>query len=421
MRRLALFGFAAFLLAPVQAQERPRNVIVMVADGAGPSAPALTRRVIGRSLVLDDYLTGTIATTATSHEITDSAASATAYACGVRSYKGSIGVDSTGAPCRTILEAAEENGMASGLVTTAYLADATPGAFATHARERAEKDSIAEQLLQQGIEVLLGGGSNHFLPPPLGTRSDGRNLLEEARAVGYDVITSPSALGSGREPLLGLFAPSTMDFEIDRDSSMEPSLSDMTRKAMSILSEEAGGFFLMIETEGTDDGGHYQDGAALAREMESFDDVFRQVIEFVENDGNTLVIALSDHDTGGLGVGRNGSYNWHAGNLSGVVRSTRWMQRRVREGQDPFDVFRESTGISDLNADEHSQIAAVKNGQVQRVFARILSDRAGIGWSTTGHTEADVFLYSHGPGSEYFRGHLQNYEVGQRLFDVLGF
>ncbi len=421
MRRLLITALGLLAL-PLQAQpERPNNVIVMVADGAGPSAPALTRRVVGRPLALDGYLTGSVATAATSHEITDSAAAATAYACGVRSYKGSIGVDSTGAPCRTILEAAEASGMASGLVTTAYIADATPGAFAAHALERGEKESIAEQMLQQGIEVILGGGLDHFLPPPSGTRSDGRNLFDEARTAGYDVITAPSELASARAPLLGLFAPGTMDFEMDRDPAIEPGLKDMTQKALSLLAEGDRGFFLLIEAEGTDDSGHSQDGAALAREMESFDDLFRHVIAFAESDGNTLVIALSDHDTGGLGVGRNGSYNWNAEVLRDVVRSTRWMQRRVREGQDPFDVFRESTGISDLNEDELSRIAAAENGQVQRAFARILSDRAGIGWSTSGHTEADVNLYSFGPGSNLFRGHLESDEVGRRLFEVLGF
>ncbi|MDX1440571.1 MAG: alkaline phosphatase, partial [Rubricoccaceae bacterium] len=167
--------------------ERPRNVVVMVADGAGPSAYALTRRVLGRPLVQDAYLSGTIATTSTSHEITDSAAGATAYACGVRTFKGAVGVDSNGTPCRTFLEAAEASGMASGLVTTAYLADATPGSFAAHAVSREEKSSIAEQMLGQEIDVLLGGGLVHFLPRPDGARSDGRNLLAEAREAGYDV------------------------------------------------------------------------------------------------------------------------------------------------------------------------------------------------------------------------------------------
>jgi len=405
MFRLAVAALLFIVLFPVRAQERPKNVILMVADGVGPSAPALARRVLERPLALDGYLSGSIATTSTSHEITDSAASATAYSCGVRSYKGSVGVDSTGAPCRTILEAAEARGMASGLVTTAYITDATPGAFSAHALNRAEKESIADQMLKQGIEVILGGGRRRFLPPPVGTRNDGRDLLDEARVAGYDVITSPSELQTASAPLLGIFATSTMDFEIDRNPTYEPSLAEMTAKALSVLGEAPDGFFLLVETEGTDDGGHSRDGAALAREIESFDDVFRMVVEFAENDGNTLVIALSDQPE----------------ILRGVTRSARWMQRQVGEGANPIDTFKGATGISDLSDNEIALIERVETlAEYRNVFATLMSERAGIGWSTSGHTEADVPLYSFGPGSELFRGHMANDEVGRRLFEVMG-
>lgn len=426
MRRILFILLAAASVLPVHAQEteQPRNVILMVADGAGPSAPALARRVLGRPLVLDSYLSGTIATTSTSHEITDSAASATAYACGVRTFKGAIGVDSTGAPCETVLEAAESRGWVTGLVSTAYLADATPGSFGAHAESRSDRNDIAAQMMQQGIEVLLGGGSNHFLPSPDGSREDGRHLLDEARASGYYVISSPAELSEVSVPVIGLFDRSTMELEIDRDPNKEPSLMHMTETALELLKDAEGGFFLLIETEGTDEAAHDNDGAALAKEMESFDNVFSRVVEFARRDGNTLVVALSDHDTGGLGVGRGGSYNWQANVLRNVQRSARWMQQQVKLGEDPFAVFREQVGISQLTETERRRIVDAGESNYSNAyraaFAAIISERAGIDWSTTGHTEADVFLYSFGPGSELFRGHLQNYEIGQRLFHALG-
>lgn len=97
------------------------------------------------------------------------------------------------------------------------------------------------------------------------------------------------------------------------------------------------------------------------------------------------------------------------------------MARRVAEGADPFDIFRETAGIDELTNDEVFLIASAETPRQYRdAFAKILSDRAGIGWSTSGHTEADVNLYSFGPGSELFRGHMENDEVGRRLFEVLG-
>lgn len=422
MSRFLIFCLLALAVLPASAQERPKNVIFLVADGAGPSATALSRRVLERPLTLDRYLSGSVATTSTSHEITDSAAAATALSCGIRTFKGAIAVDPVGTPCRTVLEAAEEHGLTTGLVTTAYITDATPGSFAAHALDRGEKEAIAEQLLEQGIEVILGGGIRRFVPTPSGTRTDGRNLLDEAREQGYEVITSPAELSGASAPLMGLFAESAMQFEIDRDADVEPSLLDMTRKALSLLSESDNGFFLMIETEGTDDAGHRNDGAALAREMDSFDKVFQEAISFAEADGETLVIATSDHDTGGLGVGIGGSYNWNPEVLRRISRSANWMARRVMDEEDPVAVFAASTGIDDLTTEELEAFDAAETyREYRRVFANVVSERAGIGWSTSGHTEADVPIYSFGPSSEFFRGHLENFEVGQRLFQALGF
>ncbi len=421
MQRILLVSLFVLLVPPVDAQERPKNVILMIADGAGPSAPALARRVLERPLALDSYLTGSVATTSTSHEITDSAAAATAFACGLRTFKGAIAVDSTHMPCRTVLEAAEARGMVTGLVTTAPMTDATPAAFAAHAEARADHESIASQMMDQGIEVLLGGGRQRFLPVPEGTREDGRNLIEEARGLGYNVIAEPDELETTAAPLLGLFADGFMDFEIDRIPDEEPSLLEMTHKALELLSNSAEGFFLLIETEGTDDAGHRNDGAALAREIDSFDGVFKAVVEFAVADGHTLVVASSDHDTGGLGVGINGSYNWQPEVLRSVSRSATGMAQGVADGEDPQAVFESTTGIGDLSEPERAQIGAADSYRDYRsVFGSIVSARAGITWSTTGHTEADVPIYSFGPGSELFRGHMGNDEVGRRLFEVLG-
>src|SRR5690606_14830211 len=154
-------------------------------------------------------------------------AGATAYASGLRTYNGAIGVDTLRRPAGTLLEAAEARGMVTGLVATSTITHATPASFAAHVPDRGAEAEIALQMMAQGIEVLLGGGTGFFRPAPEGWREDGRDLVEEARAAGYAVVTTPAALGAVREaPVLGLFAPGQMSYEIDRDEAEQPSLAE---------------------------------------------------------------------------------------------------------------------------------------------------------------------------------------------------
>lgn len=422
MRLLPVLLLLALGVPTVQAQDggRPKNIIVMIPDGAGPSAFTLTRRVLDRPLVLDAHLGGTVSTAASNREVTDSASSATAYACGVRTNNRTVGVDAEGRACRSLLEVAEARGMATGLVTTSYLTDATPSSFGAHSRSRYASSPIAEQILGQGIEVLLGGGSSAFLPVPQGKREDGRNLLDEARAAGYTIVTDPDGLDAAPAPVLGLFGASTMEYEMDRDPAVQPSLLAMTQKALEVLSADPDGFFLLIETEGTDEAGHDNDPVAMVREIEHFDAVARLVLAFAEADGETLVVSVADHDTGGLTMGRPGSYYWGPQWLRNTPRSTRWMQLQVENGADPVDVFRTTTGLDSLSAEEVARFETTPANQLADVFMALLSDRAGIGWSTGGHTAVDVNLYRYGPGSDRLTGHLRNDELGALLLGFLG-
>ncbi|MEO1727008.1 MAG: alkaline phosphatase, partial [Bacteroidota bacterium] len=174
----------------------PRNLIVLIPDGFGPTSQTMAREYLheieGRELVLDRILSGAVRTYASDSRVTDSAASATAYASGVKTYNGAIGLDATRAPVATILEAAEARGMATGLVATSRITHATPAAFAAHVPQRGMELDIAAQMLDQGIEVILGGGRPFFLPTDTNTdyagrRDDGRDLVEEARERGYAV------------------------------------------------------------------------------------------------------------------------------------------------------------------------------------------------------------------------------------------
>jgi alkaline phosphatase len=369
MKRLILLLLVAGFALPLHAQpeERPKNLILMIADGCGPASITMARdyarAVLGRkALALDAIQVGAVRTASASSRVTDSAAGATAYACGIKTYNGAIAVDTTGQPVATLLEAAKARDMAVGLVATSRITHATPAAFAAHVPQRAMESDIAVQMLDQGIEVLLGGGWQYFLPlSEGGRRQDGRNLLREAEQQGYQIVRNRAALRQSlRLPVLGLFAADHLPYEIDRDTTQIPSLAEMTRVAIELLRNNPNGFFLMVEGSRIDHTGHANDAAAHVRDVLAYDEAVAVALNFARQDGQTLVVSVSDHETGGLSLGRNvdgqGIYAWHPEVLARVRASYERLIPALQEAENPEATLYALTGIDSLTATELSLI-----------------------------------------------------------------
>jgi alkaline phosphatase len=308
---------------------KKRNLIFMVSDGMGPASLSLTRsfRQFTSDLPIDDVLTldahfwGTSRTRSSNSLVTDSAAGATAFSCGKKSYNGAIGMLPGYRPCGTVLEAAKRQGYRTGLVVTTDVTDATPACFAAHVAYRMQMDEIALQEVGEGplgrsVDLILGGGRCHFLAN--GTegscRADDVDVVGIARErhgweykgdrKGFDELQ----LGKNVSlPLLGLFAATDVPFEIDRRhmADVYPSLSEMARTALAALDhatkDSDKGFFLMIEGSRIDHAGHINDPAAQVREVLEYDKTFKIVLDFLENsDTEGVLMATSDHETGGL-------------------------------------------------------------------------------------------------------------------------
>lgn len=426
----------------------PKNLVFFIADGCGfatfTMARDYAREILGRDQVFDAMHTGSVVTRASDARVTDSAASATAYASGIRTKNGRIGTDDDERPVATILEEAEKAGYWTGLVTTTRITHATPAAFSAHVASRADEAEIADQQIRQGIEVLFGGGMNHYRGEGAGgTREDGRDLVAEAEALGYRFVDDVPELASvGAPPVLGLFNASHVDYEIDRSAGDDPSLGEMTRKALDLLAESPGGFFLMIEAGRIDHAAHGNDPATHLHDTIAYDEAMRAALEFARRDGNTLIVATSDHETGGLTVGRDGLYDWNPAALAPIRRSLEAMGpdlraaagaadvesataalRRVAEdaGYGPFSETEAAALVREVAAGWDSQnrasmVAARATGFLQDLASR----RALLGWTTGGHTAVDVPLYAFGPGSERFVGRFDNWDLGRRLARELG-
>ena len=404
----------------------PRNVIVLISDGCGPASFTMARTVASRmgirdELYLDDVLVGSVRTSSANREVTDSAAGATAFACGVKTNHQAVGVDAAGNPAKTVLERAEELGMATGVIATKSITDATPAAFTAHVANRYEGEAqIAIQQISGGFDLLFGGGRTSFLPADAGgNRKDGRNLVDEARASGYNVVFDKPEWDAVTElPVIALLAEKHLAYEIDRDPSRQPTFPDIVRKAIDLLDDDPDGFFLMAEGSLIDIAGHANDAPAHVRDILAYDEGVRVALDYARTNGNTLVISVSDHETGGLTLGRN--YRWNPEVLAQVSASQDSVAAALARGGTVRSVIEKNFGFADLTDDEVGEVEAASTGNAMNgALSRIVGNRALIDWTSFGHTGVDVNLYAFGPGSERFRGDHDNTFVGIQLFELL--
>lgn len=280
-------------------KEGPKNIILLIGDGMGLSQISYGIISAKNRMHFERFQhIGLIKTSATDNKITDSAAGATAFACGKKTYNGAIGVDEKKKPLKTILELAEERHLATGLIATSSITHATPAAFIAHQPNREMHKEIARDFLRTDIDVFIGGGLEYFMG-----RENGKTYAEMLKDKGYCLVTERSELNKPRcDKLAALLSYKHMPKMEDGRGDF---LSDAWKTASGILSKNENGFFLMIEGSQIDWGGHDNNAAYVLKELEDFDAVLGKVLDFAEKDGNTLVIVTADHETGGFSLSGN--------------------------------------------------------------------------------------------------------------------
>jgi alkaline phosphatase len=381
-------------------RERARNVVLFVGDGMGGAhRTAIRYYAVGPrgQLAMDRLPEGALVRTDPEDPrtlVTDSAASATAYATGEKTYNGAVGVDAQGNPLPTILEQARRAGKSTGLVTTSQVTDATPAAFGAHVRSRSDQSEIARQyLVHSRPDVILGGGEDWWYPagapgafpdnpredPSEQSRGTKGNLVAQAEQLGYDYVTSARELRAARgRRVLGLFANEEMFQQRPEGQGdvYQPrvSLPEMTDQALDRLSRNRRGFFLMVEEEAIDEMSHEDNGRLMLRAGQALDRAVDVAREFARTHPDTLVIVGADHECGGLTV--------------------------------------EDTGASDESGDGISR----EDGPFP---AAGTDKRFVLDWTTTGHTAADVPFTSEGPGAGELSGTIDNTDVYGAMADAM--
>lgn len=280
-------------------QEKPapkaQNIILLIGDGMGVSQVSSSYyNKEGEPNFSRFENIGFIKTSSSSHKITDSAAGATAFASGKKSYNGAIGVDPDTVSIPTILEMAVGKDMATGVISTSSITHATPASFYSHVASRGMAEDIAKQLVTANVDFFAGGGLNYFI-----NREDSINYFEQlvADGVKMDSVT----LGSEADLCEGckygyLMANDGMPRMLDGRGAFLP---EATSLGLAHLSKNNNGFFLMIEGSQIDWGGHANDADYIVTEVLDFDKAIGAALDFAEKDGNTLVIVTADHETGG--------------------------------------------------------------------------------------------------------------------------
>ena len=276
--------------------EHPKNIIFLIGDGMGVSHIYAGMTANHGPLTIEQFKhIGFIKTYSSDNYITDSAASGTAMSSGKKTKNGMTGMDPDTIALRSVLEIAEEHGLASGLVSTSAITHATPASFIAHQPSRNMYEEIAADFLKTEIDVFIGGGRDHFMK-----REDGRDLTKELEERGYNVLFDMDKISGITE---GKLAGLTADGHNPRYSEGRGDmLPDATVTAMKILNNNKKGFFLMVEGSQIDWGGHANSTEYIVEEVIDFDHAVAKALEFAKSDGNTLVVVTADHETGGLGI-----------------------------------------------------------------------------------------------------------------------
>lgn len=327
-------------------QPRAKNVILLIGDGMG-AALRTAARVLSKgytqgkangAMAMDRLpFNGLVMTSSMDSLITDSAPGAHCYSTGNKTNNGMEGVfpDNTAAEddnprIENLPEWAYRTfGMVTGVVSDAFITDATPAAMLAHSQNRANGTLIASQFIDEagrtGLKVLIGGGSHHFIPRSQAgsRRTDERNVIGEFRRAGFDFVETRTELKAYRAgadgKLLGLFSSGNMNVAFDKlglgDPSVtsafpdQPFLDEMTRTAINVLRHYPNGFFLMVEGAHIDKQAHAMDAERAIYDVIQLDHAVQVALEFAaqtnsdaDPDNDTLVIVTADHECAGVAL-----------------------------------------------------------------------------------------------------------------------
>jgi alkaline phosphatase len=426
--------------------QKAKNIILMIADGFGPqqfgAAWLYSNRILHKPLCMEKLMkqghTGYMECDTADAIVTESAAAGSQMATGIKSFARSVSMSPdpapNGAPLKTILEIAQEQGMSTGLVTTSGITDATPASFASHLLNRKWEDKVAVQELEHKVDVLMGGRREFFLPKsaPGSKRTDERNLIREAEQAGYRVVETSGELDSVKNGrVLGLFSSGNMAYELERKNTKQPSLAAMADKTFTLLEKNPNGFFAMIEGGRIDHAAHWNDVAGVIHDSLAFDEAVCVAMDFQRRHPDTLLIVTSDHETGGMALIGNSKTSPATGNYVGIdLQALSKIKISMETLIAKLGTPKSPKKIKDLVAQElgieltDAEAKIVFEDRIRKLdpynysvakyahsLAFVLRPYFRVGFGTSTHTASPLFVFGAGPNSSKLEGFLHNTDI----------
>ncbi|MBN1850634.1 MAG: alkaline phosphatase [Deltaproteobacteria bacterium] len=482
VRGMVVILMAAFFMTAIQMPvfsepktylARPaKYVFYFIGDGMGIPQRTAAGKYREDRLLIDSFPAQGVTTTYAANQfITDSAASATSLASGVKTNVGVVGLDPSGRPVKTIAELSKEKGMKVGIISSVSIDHATPAAFYAHVSSRSQYYDIDVALAESGFDFFGGGG----LKDPADKKKKSKNYkgdaLELAKRNGYRIVTQKDAfmrLTPADGKVLAwndwLQDSGALPYAMDTRTK-DITLAEFTSKAIEML-DNPNGFFMMVEGGKIDWACHANDGTAAIHDTFAFDDAVRVAARFAEKHPyETLIVVTGDHECGGLTLGFAGTKYGSNFEILGqqIVSFTKFDQevlgpfKNRSAGTETFEnmkgIITENFGLkftSDgagkdpmvLETHEIAQIRDAYNrsmgGEKEKstdtqtyllyggyepltiTLTHILNQKAGLGWTSYSHTGVPVTTSAHGVGAEIFNGYYDNTDAALKVMSAMG-
>lgn len=435
-----LNGISQTLDAPTYSGKTPKNIIVMVSDGMSSGTLSMTDIFLNRkfgnpsnwiNLYHENKVSRALMDMASASSIvTDSAAASSSWGGGHRVSNGSLNVGANGVEHTPIWLKFKKAGKMTGCVTTVAITHATPAGFLANSKKRNAQEDIAEQYLERGFDVLLGGGDNFFNPKK---RKDKKNLYSQYQKKGYSIAKTKSELKnlSSKAPVLGVFADDALPYSIDRISDKEldnkiPTLAEMSAKAIEILSQGKNGFVLQVESGKVDWAAHANDLGGLIYEQIAFDEAIKVVMDFAEKDKETLVIITTDHGNANPGIIYGKGVNDNFDSVQKYRQTNEWILNQFSEKSSVKNIIEtvEYANGNVLSEEDAKKILNYYSGLEKqedglynyrklpfKTFSEIQQKTNSVGWISMDHSADYVELAMFGPGSENLKPFIKNTDL----------
>ncbi|MFA9195264.1 alkaline phosphatase [Flavobacterium sp. FBOR7N2.3] len=450
-RNGSLFTIGAAVMNPFQGSanildlesanknKKAKNIIILVSDGMSTGTLNMTDLFLDRKtgkgsnwiqLYKNNRVSRALMDTASASSIvTDSAAASSSWGGGFRVNNGALNVSPEGKPHLPIWQKFKKAGKMAGCVTTVPITHATPAGFCVNSKSRNAQDDIAEQYLEIGFDVMMGGGANYFSSE---LRKDKKDVFSAYKSKGYQVVKNRSEMNaaSSKQPILGVFADDALPYYVDRNSDANlqqtiPTLAEMTQKAIDSMQSSKEGFVLQVESGKVDWAAHANDVAGLINDQIEFDEAVKVAIDFAEKDQETLVIITTDHGNANPGIIYGKQANTNFDSIQKYTKTNEWILNKINKDYTVLQVKEliEKANGHVVTEEEAKTVLSYYDGLHQedglynykklpfKAFAEMQQQHNSVGWISMDHSADYVELAMFGPGSELLKPFIKNTDL----------